>query len=120
MAADTVGVPRRLRTRTELLGGWRAEAEAAAAARDAAAEAAAAAALDAADPLLSGAPITPEAVVRVWAADGLGAELHPADPVPLAILAAFRAAQAALWVGEPISDPTVLVDEPVAGPPTDP
>jgi hypothetical protein len=109
----------RRRTRAELLSAWRHDTEGAAAAQNERAEAEAAARLDAADPLLSGAPVTPDAVVRIWAGDSLLVELRPDDPVPPAITAAFREAQAALWDGAPISGATLLVNEPTASPPTD-
>ena len=94
----------RLRSRDELLAAWRARDSVAAAARDAAAEAFAAQAID--------RPADSEAVLRVWAADALRLELAAGQPIPEAVRRAFARAQDALWAGEPIRDPALLVDEP--------
>jgi hypothetical protein len=108
-------VSRRIRSRAELLTAWRLEAEVEAAGVNEWAEAVAAAAFDAADPLLSGAPLTPDSIVRVWAREELRLELAPRDRIPPAIRTAFARAQAALWAGEPIPDAAILVDEPPPG-----
>jgi hypothetical protein len=112
LAVDRAGVGVRLRTRADLLAAWRAEAEAVAAVMNEQAEAEAAVRIDAADPLRGAAPLTPDAMVRLWASETLQAQLSPGDPIPDAIRTAFNRAQALLWAGEPIPDAATLVDEP--------
>jgi hypothetical protein len=107
-------VGRRLRTRDELLGAWRHEAELAAAGAHERAEAEAAIRIDANDPLRGATPLTPNAIIRLWADETLHVQLAPDDEIPPAIRAAFARAQALLWDGEPIPDAAVLVDEPPA------
>jgi hypothetical protein len=104
-------VGRRLRTRDELLAVWRAEAELAAAAVNERGEVEASARIDAEDPRLGLGPMTPDVVVKVWAAETLSVEFAPGDRVPPQVRAAFDRAQRLLWDGEPIAGGWALVDD---------
>ena len=77
---------------------------------DARVEAAIARELDENDPFRGSAPMTPDAVLRVWASQTLAVELSWNQPILPSIRNAFSRAQAMLWDGTPVVNPVVLLD----------